>query len=109
MSLLMYFISFFLAIICVRFTDVKHLINSSIQLLFYITPVIWQPHFLSEKYQDYLLLNPLYWFMSILRDPLIGSEINIFPWLLTLGTLVLAIVAIPIFVGKYVRRLIFWI
>lgn len=108
-SSLLYFISFFLAIICLRFTDVKHIINSTIQLLFYITPVIWQPSFLSEEYRDYLFLNPFYWFMSILRDPLIGGEINTIPWILTIAMLAIAIASIPIFVGKYVHRLIFWV
>ena len=106
---LVYFGSFFIAIVCLRFTDVKHVVSSGIQLLFYITPVIWNPKFLSEAYRDYLYLNPFYWIISILRYPLLGADFNLAPWLLSLGALCLAALIVPIFVAKYIRSIAFWV
>ena len=60
-----------LGMICTRFRDVPPIVASVIQLLFFVTPVMWKPELLGE--QRYLMvLNPFYHLLEVIRAPLFG-------------------------------------
>ena len=102
-------IAFAIAIICTRFRDVIQIINSSLQIAFFITPVVWKPEVLSQTAQFVTDWNPLAILLSIVRDPLLGRYVPMTTWLgamaLSLGGLALAL---P-FIGRFRRRIIYWL
>ncbi|WP_114860207.1 ABC transporter permease [Azospirillum brasilense] len=58
--------------VCTRFRDVPPIVASVIQLLFFVTPVMWKPELLGER--RYLMaLNPLYHLIETIRAPLLGQ------------------------------------
>lgn len=59
-------------LICARFRDLPPLISVAINLLFLITPVFWYKEMLQSRsfIADY---NPLFYFIDILRSPLLGE------------------------------------
>lgn len=65
--------SLFIGIICTRFRDITQIIVSFLQVVFYVTPIIWLPSLLPAK-ADLMLLdpNPFYHLIEIVRAPLIG-------------------------------------
>ena len=82
-------------LIGVRFRDFPLIVNSVVQVMFFITPIIWRPQMLPER-AIILEYNPFYHFVEILRDPLLGSVpgwdhwvavllITLLGWLLTLA------------------------
>lgn len=61
-----------LGMICTRFRDVPPIVGSLIQLLFFVTPVMWKPELLGER--RYLMaLNPFHHLIEIIRGPLLGT------------------------------------
>jgi lipopolysaccharide transport system permease protein len=62
-----------LAIIGARYRDVSQVIKSSIQVFFFLTPVMWEPSILSERTRFYIDLNPFYALIQIIRAPLLGK------------------------------------
>lgn len=61
-----------LGMICTRFRDVPPIVASVIQLLFFVTPVMWKPELLGDR--RYLIaLNPFYHLLEIVRAPLLGQ------------------------------------
>ena len=48
--------------LCTRFRDVAQIISSLIQVVFYVTPFIWQPTLL-KRHEEILLFNPFYNFL----------------------------------------------
>ncbi|AWK90170.1 ABC transporter permease [Azospirillum thermophilum] len=61
-----------LGMICTRFRDVPPIIASLIQLLFFVTPVMWKPELLGER--RYLMaLNPFHHLIEVIRAPLLGQ------------------------------------
>jgi lipopolysaccharide transport system permease protein len=65
------------AVINVRFRDTNHLSEIGLQILFYLTPVMYPAEMLLEKGNVGLFLkfNPLVPFLDLLRKPLEKSEV----------------------------------
>lgn len=105
-------IGLMLGILCTRFRDITQLVSSLIQLLFFITPIMWSPAILkSESFNREWIVNynPVYYFIETIRAPVLGESIvdhawtviisvTIFNWLIALWALT-----------KYRRRVAFWL
>jgi ABC-type polysaccharide/polyol phosphate export permease len=67
------------AILGTRYADLEELIHSSLRLLFFITPILWIPHeHVRGSFVDAILyLNPFYYFIEVIREPLLYGTI---PW-----------------------------
>lgn len=98
-----------LAMICIRYRDVSQIIKSLIQVVFFLTPVMWSPAILPKEKQFFVNLNPFYSFLEIIRAPLLGTP----PTLLNLAiilfiTLLGTLICIRLFV-PYRSRIIYWL
>jgi len=61
----------FIGMISARFRDIPQLINSVVQIVFFVTPIMWKP----ELLQDHAYLatwNPFHALLEIVREPLLG-------------------------------------
>jgi ABC-type polysaccharide/polyol phosphate export permease len=57
-----------------RFRDVSHLATSLMQVLFYVTPIIWPAELLRERGIGHVIdLNPFYHILEVVRHPLLSS------------------------------------
>ena len=61
-----------LGMICTRFRDVPPIIGSVVQLLFFVTPVMWKPELLGDR-RYLMVLNPFYHLLEVIRAPLLGQ------------------------------------
>ena len=104
----MVWLGYLIAMICVRYRDIIQVITTWMTVLFYITPVMWKPDFLPRQYHLIIEFNPLAQFLEILRNPLLGQPVSSYAWLSTtviaLGGGLIALAVI----GRYQRRIIFW-
>lgn len=114
--ILLFLFGLFLSIISglfyAHFPDTQHLLEIGLQILFYLTPVIYRTESLSgrDRLVQFLEMNPLTSLLAIFRSPLVDGA---FPaghhWqvaLLLVGcTGVLALMALR----KLERTLVFWI
>jgi ABC-type polysaccharide/polyol phosphate export permease len=100
---------YLIAMICVRYRDIIQLISSWMFVLFMITPVLWRPDFLSAEYHFLIDWNPIAQFLELLRNPLLGEPVSAFAWIST-GTIAVlgGLLAAPL-IGRYERRVIYWI
>lgn len=97
-----------LGMLCARYRDVLPIINSVIQLAFFVTPIIWKPELLADRAM-FLTANPFYHFMEILRAPLLGEAISPLSWAvvgaITLGGWIAAFIAFTL----AERRISYWL
>jgi ABC-type polysaccharide/polyol phosphate export permease len=59
--------TFFFATANVYYRDMSHILQIVLQVLFYVTPVIYSLEFFPPKYRIYFKLNPLQYFMNGFR------------------------------------------
>jgi lipopolysaccharide transport system permease protein len=98
----------FLGMLCARFRDIGPIVNSVMQLAFFMTPVIWEPKLLQGS-GNWLLLNPFYPMMEIVRGPLIEGGASLGIWLMALLFTVLGgAIALAFFV-RFRGRIAFWV
>lgn len=97
-----------IGIVSARFRDIPQVINSVVQILFFITPIFWKPE--SLKGHAYITdFNPLYHLVEVVRAPLLGnvpSAGNYFAvFLLTLINVAIG----GVFFARFRSRLAYWI
>lgn len=104
----MVWLGYLIAMICVRYRDIVQVITTWFTVLFYVTPVMWKPDFLPPQYHLIIELNPFAQYLEIMRNPLLGQQVSSYAWL---NTTVLVIggglIALAV-IGRYKRRIIFW-
>jgi len=78
-----------------RFRDATHLAATVLQVLFYVTPVIWPPEVLRDKGLPWVLdYNPFYHLLEVVRQPLLYSEPATTMNYLMVGTLIVGLAII---------------
>lgn len=100
--------TFLLGILGARFRDVPPIVASTLQILFFVTPILWAPE-LMKTGQDWLLLDPFFPLMEILRTPFTGDIVNAAIWPAALGwSAVLTVVTFALF-ARMRARLAYWV
>jgi lipopolysaccharide transport system permease protein len=98
----------FLGMICARFRDIQQMVASAMQLVFFMTPVIWKPELLGP-HQVWLPLNPFYVLMETVRGPLIEGGGSWLVWLAALIYTATACVLALAFFVRFRARIAFWV
>jgi ABC-type polysaccharide/polyol phosphate export permease len=73
--LISYSITYLLSLAYVFFRDLRHFLNVALQMLFYLTPVIYPHNMVPERYRIFLALNPIASFFVISQDILINGRL----------------------------------
>lgn len=103
-------LSLFLSIICARFRDLSQIVSSVLQILFYVTPIIWMPSLLPARSSVMLLEpNPFFHLIEIVRAPLLGNIPSLSNLLWSLTYALFGWVFTIIFFNKYRNRIAFWL
>jgi ABC-type polysaccharide/polyol phosphate export permease len=99
-----------MGVINVLFQDSQHLIEVLLQILFYVTPIMYLPDQLPRKLVWIIKLNPLAYMIEMLRQPILYSQI---PSLTTYSFAMLAVsfaaVAAIFMLMRFERRIIFYL
>lgn len=103
-------IAIFLGVICTRYRDIPQIISSFLQVVFYLTPIMWLPSLLPSRAGAYMLdLNPFYHFIEIVRAPLLGKEPSLTNWLVSIAIAVVGWIVTLMLFGRYRRRIAYWL
>ena len=82
-------VSLCFGILATRFRDIGPLLFSIVQLLFFMTPIIWNDDTLRQQgagqWSKIVELNPLLHYLDIVRAPLLGSHQELRHWAVVVG------------------------
>lgn len=73
-------------VLSTRYRDIPQLVTNLVQVIFFVTPIFWSPESLPQR-PAFVLLNPFYHLIEIVRAPLIGEAVPPTSWLLSIGML----------------------
>lgn len=95
---------------CTRFRDMPQILNSILQVFFYITPIIWMPNALSPRTTSLLVeSNPAFHILQVVRAPILGQCPTMMNWIVSLVIAVLGTLLALCFFGKYKKRIAYWL
>lgn len=97
-----------LAVICARYRDLPQIVASFLQVIFYITPILFKKEMLN-KYPLLIELNPFAHLIEIVRAPLLGEATPVISWVVCLVMALLGSVISIWFHGRYRPRIPYWV
>ena len=91
-----------------RFRDVPQLINSVVQIVFFVTPIMWKPELLHSR--AYIAeFNPFYHLMEFVRAPLLGSLPSANSYLAVLAITLINMIFVGAFFARFRSRISYWV
>jgi homopolymeric O-antigen transport system permease protein len=108
--IIMAWVTLMLALIGTRFRDLQPIITTILQLLFFVTPLIWDREQLAGRAHPIRVdINPFYHLVEIMRAPLLGK---VPPLLTVVAVLVIAVGgwgATYAMFARFRRRVPYWL
>lgn len=108
-------VSMFFGIIATRFRDVAPLLDSLVQLAFYMTPIVWTTTTLKEQggavaeRAKIAEINPLYHYLEVVRGPMIHEPVEMYSWWIVLGFTVCGLIAALLVMRQWRFRVSYWV
>lgn len=103
-------IALILGVLSARYRDLPQIVGSILQVVFYLTPVMWMPSFLPQRAELYLLdLNPFFHILEIVRAPLLGQFPSMTNWIASFSIAVTGWFLTLVVYGRYKRRIAYWL
>ncbi|GAB3082600.1 Teichoic acid translocation permease protein TagG [Corynebacterium aquatimens] len=102
-------------VVATRFRDVAPLLEALVQLLFYVTPIVWTTQTLKEQGGDVAQrakiaeLNPLYHYLEIVRAPLIDQPLAAYHWWVVLGCTAVGLLLALVVMKQWRYRVPYWV
>ena len=99
-----------LAVACARFRDLTQIAQNGVQVMFYVTPIIWNAALLPAHAGTALLhFNPFYHLINIVRAPLLGEAPSTLNWTVAALMALIGWVVALAFFGRYHKRIPYWL
>jgi lipopolysaccharide transport system permease protein len=97
-----------LGALCARFRDIPPIVGSIVQIAFFLTPIIWRPELIGPS-AAWLVLNPFYPLLALVRDPLLNQMPSTEIWLAGFIWSGLLCAAAGLVFARVRARLAFWV
>lgn len=106
-------VSLLFGILSTRYRDIAPLLGSIVQLLFFMTPIIWTEKTLegtgNADRAKIAEINPLYHFLDIVRAPLLGEDQQLYHWVIVLAVTVVGWAIALVAMRNYRSRVSYWV
>lgn len=103
-------VAFMLAVFCTRYRDFQQIISNLLQIIYFVTPIMWMPQLLENSFGINLVnYNPVYHLLEIVRAPLLGQLPSITNWMVSIGLCIVGWLITLVFFNKYKNRIAYWL
>lgn len=92
-----------------RFRDIPQIVASVVQILFFITPIMWKPELLQDKESQLVALNPFFHLVEVVRLPLLGQIPSVENYVVVGLVTILNLVLAGAFFVRYRARIAYWV
>ena len=92
-----------------RYRDFTQIVSSFIQVVFFLTPVMWMPYLLPEKSQWIVAYNPFNQFLNLIRAPLMNEVIGLHNLMAVLFLSIIGFLLYACYLRKYKHCIVFWL
>ena len=97
-----------LGLLGTRFRDLQPMISNLMQILFFITPIIWPPSALGSR-RWIADINPLASLMALIRDPLLGTVPAAGNYLFVLVVTIGGVGFATMVYARFHKRIVYWL
>jgi lipopolysaccharide transport system permease protein len=101
--------SIVLGMICVRFRDAPPMIGNLLQIIFFVTPILYDPAQLSPRLMPLVDWNPFYHLVLAVRGPLLGRGIPMETIAILLAMAAISWLAAFVLFRRFRSRIAYWL
>ncbi|MGO8920863.1 MAG: ABC transporter permease [Stellaceae bacterium] len=98
----------FFGMLSARFRDVPPIVASFVNVVFFVTPIMWSPSALGS-WERIGTLNPLFAGIDVVRAPILGQAVGAHSWAVLLLTTAVGCVGTFAVFGRFRSRIAFWV
>lgn len=98
-----------LALCGTRFRDITQLVSSLIQVIFFLTPIMWSPAILPERYHFAVNWNPVAQFIEMVRNPLLGLPPSMYAVMVTGAISMIGLAFSFLVFARFRDRITYWL
>jgi ABC-type polysaccharide/polyol phosphate export permease len=99
-----------LGTVCARFRDVTQIVQNAVGVLYFVTPIMWNPDLMPGRAGQLLLnYNPFYHLVTIVRAPLLGELPHVLNWTFAFILAVLGWSLVLQVFGRFRNRIAYWL
>jgi ABC-type polysaccharide/polyol phosphate export permease len=98
-----------LAIISTRYRDLPPMVANLIQVLFYVTPILFEPSQLPNRLRLMTDFNPFYHLVDVLRRPMVGQWADLVSYEVSIGCLIVSTMVTLFLFRRYRSRIAYWL
>ncbi|MBU9344581.1 ABC transporter permease [Burkholderia multivorans] len=103
-------LSMIVAMLCTRFRDLAQIVSSGLQILFFLSPIFWKADVLGGGARALLVkLNPVYYLIEIVRQPLFGNIGIPKVWLGAVIIMIASTAIAALLFSRYRYRITYWL
>jgi ABC-type polysaccharide/polyol phosphate export permease len=97
------------AVICARFRDLKQILASLIQLIFFLSPVLWIPNEMKGLGGKLMAVNPVAQMLEVVRAPLIAESPSLYSVIYLLAAAAAGWLFTLTFLARTRRRIVHYV
>jgi len=102
------FVNLILAILGTRYRDLNQIVQNFTQVLFFLSPIMWLPR-LVDNDSWILDINPIAYFLDLVRSPLINVLPNAVSYLVGIGACCMTYALAVYFYNKHAQKIGLWL
>lgn len=92
-----------------RYRDFYQILGSLMQVIFFLTPIMWLPISLPVKERWIVFWNPFYHFLNLILDPLMGKRFAMIDFGVVMLFTGVGFFIYFLFIKKYRKLVVFWL
>ncbi|HEY5851878.1 MAG TPA: ABC transporter permease [Lysobacter sp.] len=104
----LFWVALLLGLLSARFRDIPQIVSSLMQVVFFLTPIMWLPDLLTSR-PAIVELNPFHHMIELVRAPLLGKVPDTLSWTFSSIVAVGGWTVVMIMFSRYRRRIPYWV
>jgi ABC-type polysaccharide/polyol phosphate export permease len=97
-----------IGVVATRFRDTVQLVTTAIQILMFVTPIMWPVSAIAEA-RFVAEINPFFHLIELVRAPLLGGVAEPLSWIVVLGICVVGYALAAFALTRASPRLVYWL
>jgi ABC-2 type transport system permease protein len=94
--------------LCARYRDIPPIVTTITQMMFLLTPILWRPDQVPGREFVYEL-NPFYYLVQVIREPLEAVSPSLFVWAVAVGLTAVGFLVSLLFYSRFRNRIVYWL
>lgn len=91
-------------IMCAKFRDFVPIIQNTLTIFFFVTPIWWQPKTISKL----IYFNPVYHLINLVRDPILNGNLSMETLLINIFFIIFLLITFLFIFSKSIKRIPLW-